>query len=184
MLTIINHSKHTSSCSLSCDHIFIAHMAYHPISSHTHLTHARGYSLCGRRSTQSLQKGLRRASSPLGRGFCFCGSRGTQSLHKSLRRAWSAGTVLSGCGACSPLGRGFCFCGSRNTQSLQKGLRRAWSPRLLFLWQAQYAEPPERVAARRSPLGRGFCGSCGIRRRENFALLMSCWLAGLATCCV
>ena len=150
----------------------------------------RGFCLRGRNSTWSLQKGLRRAWSPLARGSCLCGRRSTQSpaapvcvegaVFRASRKgcgapgrrgprllsAWQAQyleppeRVLARLVA---VGRGFCLRGRNSTWSLQKGLRRAWSPlargscvagavlrapRLLSVWQAQYSEPLERVAAR------------------------------------
>ena len=74
-------------------------------------------------------EGLRRALSPLGRGFCLCGRRSIQSLQKGLRRAlspvWQAQYSEPSEGlrrALSPLGRGFCLCGRRRYSEPSEGV--------------------------------------------------------------
>ena len=119
--------------------------------------------LCsGRRSTQSLQKGLRRAWSPLGPSLFAvagavprasrrdCGARGrrwapcgsvrychwdlqSNAVSRDCRRACGASAVA---GAVPRASRR--ACGARG---------RRWAPRSLQ-WQAQYPEPPEGTAAR------------------------------------
>ena len=156
----------------------------------------------GRRSTQSLQKGLRRALSPLvplavlvagavpkasrraaarvvAAGAACClprGRRSIQSLHKGLRRALSPLVPLAAFRVAGAVPR-----------ASQKGLRRALSPLVplaVFLvagavprasrrgcgarcrrwcrslsssWQAQYPEPPEGAAARVVAAGAAGC---------------------------
>ena len=114
-----------------------------------------GPQLCvGRRSADSLQKGLQRAWSPL--------ARGTQSVAKELQRAWSPRAQLL-------------F--DRQYSEPLKGLRRVWSPlsaaslceaqfseplkgcgapglQLLSVWQTQCSEKGWRRTS--SPLARGF----------------------------
>ena len=102
-------------------------------------------SACGARgrrwgpgSVQRLQKGLRRAWSPLGVRLSPQCRRSVQRLQKGLRRAWSPlGARLSGavsrdcrraCGARGRWGPGSLRSVRRSVQRLQKGLRRAWSP--------------------------------------------------------
>ena len=136
----------------------------------------RGSCLCGRRSTWRFQKKIAVRLVAVGRGSCLCGRRSTWSLQKGF----SARLVA--------VGRGCCLRGWRSTRSLQIGLRRAWSPwaaglvcvagavlggsrkgcgapgrrgpRFLSMWQAQYSEPREMVAARLVAVGRGCC-LCG-----------------------
>ena len=94
--------------------------------------------LCsGRRSTQSLQKGLRRAWSPLGPSLFAvagavprasrrdCGARGRRWAPCSPQCLETAEGPAARVVAAGPLA--LCS-GRRSTQSLQKGLRRAWSP--------------------------------------------------------
>ena len=135
--------------------------------------------LCsGRRSTQSLQKGLRRAWSPLGPlRFCallplgFAKQCSVQRLQKGLRRAWSPlGPSLSAvAGAvprasrrdCGARGRRWAPCGSvrychwdLQSNAVSRDCRRACGARgrrwapRSLQWQAQYPEPPEGTAAR------------------------------------
>ena len=120
---------------------------YIHIYTHTHMNAhtwlATRSCLCGARSTQSLQKGLRRGLSPLARGSCLCG---VSAVLRASRKGCGAGPRLLSwqaqyprkvCGADQPfleaLGtaptdccRSSCVCGRRVAQSLQKGLRR-WS---------------------------------------------------------
>ena len=90
--------------------------------------------LCsGGRSTQSLQKGLRRAWSPLGPLLSAvsrdcrraCGARGRRWAPCSPQGLETAEGPAARVVAAGPLA--LCS-GRRSTQSLQKGLRRAWSP--------------------------------------------------------
>ena len=99
-----------------------------------------GSCVCGRRSAWSLQKGG--APGRRGRGFCLCGRRSTWSLQKGLRRAlwpWTAAPVRV---AGAILGASRKGCGAPGRRG----------PRLLSVWQAQYLEPLERVAARLAAL--------------------------------
>ena len=81
-LCVSHPHDHVSSHHIAQD-IFITHSLHdhlcvsHP---HDHVSSHHISCLCGRRSTWSLQKGLRRAWSPLARGSCLCGRRSTQSL--------------------------------------------------------------------------------------------------------
>ena len=83
---------------------------------------ARGWLLCGTRSTQSLLEELRRAWSPPGPWLAFV----WQVQHTELSEPASRRLV-----------RGWLSCGRRITQSLLEELRRAWpplGPRLAFMW--------------------------------------------------
>ena len=137
------------------------------------------FALCsGRRSTQSLQKGLRRAWSPLGPlrfcalvPFLFAKQCSVQRLQKGLRRAWSLlGPSLSAvAGAvprasrrdCGARGRRWAPCSSvrychcdLQSNAVSRDCRRACGARgrcwapRSLQWQAQYPEPPEGTAAR------------------------------------
>ena len=122
----------------------------------------RGSCLCGRRSTWSLQKGLRRAWSPWAAAPVRVAGAVLRASRKGRRgprllfvraQFWSHLTYLSRSGPnfgsqyleppervaarLVAVGRGSCLCGRRSTWSLQKGLRRAWSP---------WAAAPVRVA--------------------------------------
>ena len=129
----------------------------------------RGSCLRGRRSTWSLQKGLRRAWSPLGRGSCLRGRRNTWSPERVLLLfAWQAqyleppdaasvcvaGAVLGVRMACGAPGRRWaaarvCVAGAVLGASRKAcGAPHRAEPRLLSAWQAQYLEPPEGLAAR------------------------------------
>ena len=126
----------------------------------------RGCSLCGRRSTQSLLKELRRGLSPQWPRLLFVwqaqytvppeGAAARIVAGVAAAALCVAGAVhrasWRSCGAdCRRSGRGCSSCGRRSTQSFLKELRRGLSPewpRLLFVWQAQYTEPPEGAAAR------------------------------------
>ena len=238
---IISSSHHLISSShhliISSHHLIISSHLIISLSHHLRASRKgcgapgrrgpRLLSVCGRRSTSSLQKGLRRAWSPwaaapvcvaggyfeppkrvaarlvgVGRGSCRRGPR--------LLSVWKAQYLEHPERVAARLvavGRGFCLCGRRSTWSLQKGLRRAWSPwaaapvcvagailrasrkgcgarvagavlgasrkgcgapgRLLSVWQAQYSEPLERVAARLVAVGRGCC-LCGKRSTWRF----------------
>ena len=79
--------------------------------------------------------------------FCFCGRRSTWSLQKGLRRAWSPWAAAPVCVAGAVLGACRKGCGAPGHRG----------PRLLSVWQAQYLEPSERVAARLVAVGRGCC---------------------------
>ena len=124
-------------------------------------------SLCsGRRSSESLQKGLRRALSPLGPPLSLqwqaqypeppegAAARVVAAGPPSLSAVAGAVPKASrrGCGARCRRWAPLALCsGRRSTQSLQKGLRRALSPLgppRSLQWQAQYPEPPEGAAAR------------------------------------
>ena len=88
----------------------------------------------------------------VGRGSCLRGS-----LQKGLRRAWLPWAAAPVCVAGAVLGTSRKGCGAPGRRG----------PRLLSVWQAQYLEFPERVAARRVAarlvaVGRGCC-SCGRR---------------------
>ena len=74
---------------------------------------------------------------------CAAGFRVAGALHRAFWRSCRARGRR--------LGRAWLSCGRRSTQSLLEELRRAWpplGPRLAFVWQAQYTEPPEGAAAR------------------------------------
>ena len=209
----------------------------------------RGSCLCGRRSTWSLEKGLRRAWSPwaaapvcvagavlgasrkgcgalgrrgprllfawqaqylelpervaarlvaVGRGSCLCGRRSTWSFQKGLRRAQDLELPERVAARLVAVGRGSCLCGRRSTWSFhgapgRRGPRllSVWqaqylelpervAARLLSVWQAQYLKPPERVAARLVAVGRG---SCLWGRRSTWSLqkgLRRAWSPGAA----
>ena len=116
---------------------------------------ARGRRWAGSlRSVQRLQKGLRRAWSPLGRLSPQC----PETAEGPVARVVAAGPAFSAvsrdcmrvCGA-----RGRRWAGSlRSVQRLQKGLRRAWSPlgRLSLQWPALSAVSRD---------CRRVCGACG-----------------------
>ena len=152
----------------------------------------------GRRSTQSLQKGLRRALSPLvPRAVLVAGavSRASRRACGARCRRWcrwlpsawqaqypeppegpAARVVAAGVAGC-PRGR-------RSTQSLQKGLRRALSPlwRWLSAWQAQNPEPPEgavplAVFLVAGAVSRASRRGCGARCRRWCRWLLSAWQA-------
>ena len=99
--------------------------------------------LCGRRSTQSLQTGLRNALLLLARGVCLRGAvlKASRKGCGTLCRRWPAGSV---CVARAVL--------ERVAESFD-----AAGPRRLSVWQAQYSEPPERVTGALSPLAWGVC---------------------------
>ena len=140
-----------------------------------------------------------RVAARLGRGCCLCGRRSTWSLQKGLRRAWSpwaaapvcvAGAILGGsrkgCGAPSRRGPRLlsvwqaqyleprekvsapgrraaalvCVAGAVLEASRKHcGAPGRRGPRVPCVWQAQYLEPPERVVA----VG---CGCCLYGRRS------------------
>ena len=60
----------------------------------------------------------------VGRGSCLCGRRSTWSLQKGLRRTWWPWAAAAVCVAVLGASR---MCGRRSTWSVQKGLRRAGS---------------------------------------------------------
>ena len=199
-------SSSSSSSPLPLTIILFASTYHHHPHTHTapEGAAARVVAACcpprGRRSTQSLQKGLRRALSPLvplavlavagalsrvfGRG---CGAR-CRRWCRLLPSAWqahapeppdgaAARVVAAGAAGCPLRGR-------RTLQSLQKGLRRALSPWCRWLpsaWQAQYPEPREGAAAR--VVAAGATGSrasrrgCGACCRRWCRWLHSAWQA-------
>ena len=126
----------------------------------------RGFSLRGRRSTQSLLKELRRGLLPAGPRLSFAWqaqyTEPPEGAGARIVAGWAvpslcvAGAVhrafWRSCGAdCRRLGRGPPLRGRRSTQSLPKELRRGLSPaglRLSVVWQAQYTEPPSGVGSR------------------------------------
>ena len=115
----------------------------------------RGSCLCGRRSTWSLQKGLRRAWSPWAAAPVRVAGN-TWSLQKGLRRAWSPWAAAPVCAAGAVLRASRKGCGAPGRRG----------PRLLSVWPAQYSELPERVAARLVAVGRGSC-PCGRRSAQS-----------------
>ena len=145
--------------------------------------------LCsGRRSTQSLQKGLRRAWSPLGPSlFAVAGAvpRASRRDCSARSRRWAPCSPQCLETAEGPAARvvaagPLALCsGRRSTQSLQKGLRRAWSPLAprSLQWQAQYPEPPEGTAARVVAAGlpavlcvtaiRFYAKQCSVQRLQK-----------------
>ena len=126
---------------------------------------AAGAACClrGRRSTQSLQKGLRRALSPLVPAGCPRGRRSTQSLQKGLRRALSPLVPLAVLVAGAVPRASKRGCGARC---------RRWC-RWLSAWQAQYPEPPEGAAARVVAAGAAGCP----RGRRSTQSLQKGWAA-------
>ena len=138
----------------------------------------RGCSFCGRRSTQSVLKELRRGLSPEWPRLFLCGRRSTQSFPKELRRglspewprrlfAWQDTHRASrrSCGAdCCRSGRGCSLCGRRSAQSLLKELRRGLSPQ----WP--------RLACRRSYMGvcRGGVYVTDLCRRSYIGVCTGC----------
>ena len=80
----------------------------------------------------------------MGRGSCL---RRRNPLQKGLRRAWSPWAAAPVCVAGAVLGASRKGCGAPGRRG----------PRLLSAWQAQFLEPPERVAARLVAVGRGSC---------------------------
>ena len=125
-----------------------------------------GSCLCGRRSTWSLQKGLRRAWSPWAAApVCVAGAvLGASTKGCGVPPVCVAGAILGASrkGCLVAVGRGSCLCGRRNTWSLHGAPGRR-GPGLLSVWQAQYSEPLQRVAAHLVAVGRGSC-LCGLRR--------------------
>ena len=136
--------------------------------------------LRGRRSTQSLQKGLRRGLSPLvplavfvagavpraSRRGCGAGCRrwcrwlssSWQAQYPEPPEGAAARVVAAGAAGCLPRGR-------RSTQSRQKGLRRGLSPLVLLAVSVAGAVPR---ASRRG---------CGARCRRWCRWLSSSWQA-------
>ena len=126
----------------------------------------RAFSVRGRRNTQSLLKELRRGLSPAGPRLSFAWqaqyTEAPEGAGARIVAGWAAASLCvagavhrafwRSCGAdCRRLGRAFSLRGRRSTQRLLKELRRGLSPagpRLLFAWQAQYAEAPEGAGAR------------------------------------
>ena len=181
--TLILSSHISHSHTQSSHHLTHTHTHLVLIISHTHTLILSSYhlflsflsfptSLCG--GSQSLQKGLRRALSPLvplavrvagavsraSRRACGarCRRRSIQSLQKGLRRALSPLVTLA------VLVAG-CLRGRRSIQSLQKGLRRALSP-LVPLAAFRVAGAVSRASRR----------ACGARCRR-WCRLLSSWQA-------
>ena len=83
---------HTHTHAMTSSPTYRTHSWHNITHHHTHdmASHRRGFCcLHGRHSSRSLQKGMRRALSPLGRGSCLRGRRRSRSLQKGLRRALS-----------------------------------------------------------------------------------------------
>ena len=166
-LLLITHLTHISSHTLLISHTTHLTQLLSRLSSHTsdttHLTHHISVAGAVRRASwRSCGADCRRS----GRGGFLCGRRSTQSFLKELRRglspqwprrlfAWQAQYAELPEGAAARIvaavaASGF-LCGRRSTQSFLKELRRGLSPkrpRRLFVWQAQYTELPEGAAAR------------------------------------
>ena len=126
----------------------------------------RGCLLCGRRSTESLLKELRRGlAPPWSRLVVARQAQYTTPPEGAAARIGAAVAAVACCVAGAVLraswrscgadwrrrGRVRLFRGRRSTQSLLQELRRGLAPpwpRLLVAWQAQYTQPPEGAAAR------------------------------------
>ena len=138
----------------------------------------------GRRSTQSLLKELRRAWARLGRGWLHVA--GAVQGASWLPFAWQAQYTEPSEGAAAREGAAGPRLASRGRRSTESFLaafrvagavhRASWrscgagaaGPRLAFVWQAQYTEPPEGVAAR---VGAGGLRLASRGRRSIQSLL-------------
>ena len=120
-----------------------------------------GCLLCGRRSTQSLLKELRRAWAPLGRwaaaGFTW---------QARLPFAWHTQYTELPEEAAARVGAA----GPRLTSGAVQ--RASWLP---FVWQAQYTEPPGGAAAREGAAGPRLASRGGAVQRASW--LPSAWQA-------